>query len=446
MDNEGVLNLTYAFNDNENVLDLEEKFDETQIRAIKSSCTSIIFPRNVEIIAEEAFESFTNLRKVKIPASVRQIEKKAFANCKLLESIEFEDKQGDPDLFIGEEAFINAGIKNKKPIPSIIIPNRCEWIDHNSFKNVNTSIISIPIFEITFDSFESFRSGHPLYLFIRLDLDDEDTERDDIKIALNSFNNKEVLCFFNVFDRDPNNPKTTSEVFIMNEKKEIEKKVFSTLDTSELNFEGLDLRGLRLKNVELKKIIFDKSVLIADTFENVLFQKCTFKNTEFLNEKDIINNNLRYANNIFNSCNFSNAILNDVQFYRCKFNRDIIDSNIEQHYFEGTKFNGTNFSNNCKINDEMLKYDYDFNILNCNLPSLPKNVIKYYYTYLNNYLKETEESLLKIEEKMSDVVPIITSYLIHDKLEKLKVIYNKQNSRTETPPTKRIRLTFGYFF
>lgn len=436
MDNEVVLDMrNFGFidddDDDSNILNVQgiQEFDYIHT-------TSIIFPENVKIIPESAFQSFSNLRKVYIPASVECIEENAFAYCTKLESIEFEDKQGDPDLFIGEEAFINAGIKNKKPIPSIIIPNRCEWIDHNSFKNVNTSIISIPIFEITFDSFESYRSSHPLYLFIRLDLDDEDNERDDIKIALNSFNNKEVLCFFNVFDRDPNNPKT-SEVFIKNNEEIFKPTTFTKLSEYKykVEFEGLDLRGLRIHNFNFSDKTFDDCVLIANTFDNVEFNNCSFKNTVFLDEKDPFYENTYYNKLIFENCKFSNANLNDVKFWECQFLKNI-DLTIKDHFFENTKFNkNTDFLGNCTINDEMIRYDSDFNILNCKLSSLPKNVIKYYYEYFQTIKTP-------VYKNMEDPLRIITAYLHPTNLEELEEIYKIQNTVKEPESI----IFVGFFF
>lgn len=97
------------------------------IKVKKSEITEkFIIPNDVNIIGEEVFKNFQELKCIIIPGNVRVIEEGAFENCKNLEKVSLSDGLED----IEAHAFTSC-----KSLKEIIIPNTVKSISWGSFSD-----------------------------------------------------------------------------------------------------------------------------------------------------------------------------------------------------------------------------------------------------------------------------------------------------------------------
>ena len=85
-----------------------------------------IIPNDVNIIGEEVFKNFQELKCIIIPGNVRVIEEGAFENCKNLESVSLSD---------GLEGIEAHAFTSCKSLKEIIVPNTVEFLSQESFSN-----------------------------------------------------------------------------------------------------------------------------------------------------------------------------------------------------------------------------------------------------------------------------------------------------------------------
>ena len=85
-----------------------------------------IIPNDVNIIGEEVFKNFQELKCIIIPGNVRVIEEGAFENCKNLESVSLSD---------GLEGIEAHAFTSCKSLKEIIVPNTVEFLSQESFSD-----------------------------------------------------------------------------------------------------------------------------------------------------------------------------------------------------------------------------------------------------------------------------------------------------------------------
>ena len=106
-----------------------------------------IIPNDVEIIGEEIFKNFQELKSIIISDSVKKIESKAFKNCKNLKRVSFSNGLEE----IGNEAFYGCiSLKN------IVIPNSVKCMGCGAFEscvNLQTVTLSKQLIEINLYTF-----------------------------------------------------------------------------------------------------------------------------------------------------------------------------------------------------------------------------------------------------------------------------------------------------
>ena len=124
-------NSSYRFN----VKKIEYLPGVTEISDINAEgVESVILSDTIEVIGDNAFEGFSNLKEIKIPSSVKEIGDSAFRNCSSLETINLPNKIEN----IGSYAF-----RGCVEIKVLTIPNSVISIGIDAFLGIDTINISI---------------------------------------------------------------------------------------------------------------------------------------------------------------------------------------------------------------------------------------------------------------------------------------------------------------
>ena len=122
----------YVFNEEEGVFEEYDEYgnypEDTVTYRRNSNIEELSFANNctIEILGDNCFAGMTKLQKVTIPASVKYISAKAFADCAALREVVFSD--GIEGLTIEEGAFANC-----TALQSIIIPVGVTGLEDGAF-------------------------------------------------------------------------------------------------------------------------------------------------------------------------------------------------------------------------------------------------------------------------------------------------------------------------
>ena len=106
----------------------------------KGSAKDVVIPDSVKVIGEEAFYR-TGVVKVKVPATVTEIEKRGFAYCRDLAAVEFEDTEAKPSKLakVGESAFSRTGV-----LKEIALPRSVTRLGKEAFYDSGIEKVSLP--------------------------------------------------------------------------------------------------------------------------------------------------------------------------------------------------------------------------------------------------------------------------------------------------------------
>lgn len=106
----------------------------------KGSARDVVIPDSVKVIGKEAFYR-TGVVKVKVPATVTEIEERGFAYCRELAAVEFEDAEAKPSKLVkvGESAFSGTGA-----LKEIVLPRSVTHLGKVAFYDSGIEKVALP--------------------------------------------------------------------------------------------------------------------------------------------------------------------------------------------------------------------------------------------------------------------------------------------------------------
>ena len=107
----------------------------------KGSAKDVVIPDSVKVIGKEAFYR-SGVVKVKVPATVTEIEEQGFAYCRELAAVEFEDAQTKPSKLakVGESAFSRTGA-----LKEIVLPRSVTHLGQEVFYDSGIEKAALPV-------------------------------------------------------------------------------------------------------------------------------------------------------------------------------------------------------------------------------------------------------------------------------------------------------------
>ena len=107
----------------------------------KGSAKDVVIPDSVKVIGKEAFYR-SGVVKVKVPATVTEIEEQGFAYCRELAAVEFEDAQAKPSKLakVGESAFSRTGA-----LKEIVLPRSVTHLGQEVFYDSGIEKAALPV-------------------------------------------------------------------------------------------------------------------------------------------------------------------------------------------------------------------------------------------------------------------------------------------------------------